>query len=44
MTDNKKALEIYKERKQAYLTNMTKENWIAFCDAEMVCMRLGVRI
>lgn len=44
MKDNNKALEIYKERKQAYLENMTKENWIAFCDAKMVCMRLGIRI
>lgn len=38
------ALEAYKEAKKRYLENMTEENWIAFCEAERLCMRLGVRI
>lgn len=38
------ALEAYKEAKKAYLENRTNENWKAFCDAKMVCMKLGVRI
>ena len=40
----KEALQIYKEKKNAYLQNQTKENWIAFCDAKMACMRFGVII
>ena len=38
------ALKDYKEAKKKYLENPTKENWIAFCDAKSVCMRLGIRI
>ena len=38
------ALQAYKSAKAAYISNMTPENWKAFCDAKMVCMRLGVLI
>lgn len=38
------ALEAYKVAKKAYLEDRTNENWIAFCEAKRVCMRLGVRI
>lgn len=38
------ALEAYKIAKRAYLENRTNENWKAFCDAKIVCMKLGVRI
>ena len=38
------ALKAYKEAKKAYLENMTSENWKAFCNAKIVCMRLGVII
>lgn len=34
----------YVECKNAYLKDMSKENWIAFCDTKKECMRLGVRI
>lgn len=45
MTTNKDlALNNYKERKKAYLENMTNENWLLYCDAKTVCMRLGIRI
>lgn len=40
----KKALENYKKAKQAYIDNMSSENWIAYCDTKTECMRLGVRI
>lgn len=40
----KDALDIYKKAKNNYLSNMTHENWIAFCEAERNCMLLGVRI
>lgn len=39
-----RALQDYKERKKAYLENMTQENWVAFCKAKTTCMCLGVRI
>ena len=38
------ALKDYKEAKKKYLDNPTKENWISFCDAKSVCMKLGIRI
>ena len=38
------ALKAYKEAKKAYLENMTRENWKAFCNSKIVCMRLGVII
>ena len=38
------ALNNYKEAKKNYLENTSKENWIKFCDAKTVCMKLGVRI
>lgn len=38
------ALAAYKEARAAYLADMTDANWIAFCDAKILCMRLGVRI
>ena len=44
MTDKERALNNYKEAKENYLSNMTNENWKAFCDAKRVCMLLGVRI
>ena len=40
----KQALENYKKAKQTYMDHASTENWIAYCDAKMVCMRLGVRI
>ena len=45
LQENKEnALNAYKEAKKAYLENMTSENWKAFCNAKIVCMRLGVII
>lgn len=46
MLEQKKteALKRYKKAKEIYLNNMSKENWIKFCDAKADCMRLGVRI
>lgn len=38
------ALANYKEKRIAYIENMTNENWIAFCEAKEKCMMLGVRI
>ena len=38
------ALANYKQAKKNYLDNNTYENWIIFCDARTICMRLGVRI
>lgn len=32
----------YIAAKKQYLQNMTKENWIKFCDAEILCAHLGV--
>lgn len=43
-TTMENALENYKNAKKAYLENRTNENWIAFCNAKTLCMRLGVRI
>ncbi len=40
----KNALQAYKEAKNNYLQNMTPENWKAFCDAKINCMKLGVII
>ena len=37
----------YKEYRQAwdaYLYNMTEENWKKFCDCKITCRRLGVII
>lgn len=43
-TSKVNALEAYKAAKKAYLENMSRENWIAFCEAKSVCMKLGVKI
>jgi hypothetical protein len=43
-TDKETALRMYKEFKAKYLESQTAENWRAFCDAKMVCMRLGIII
>ncbi len=43
-TEKVDALAIYKLAKAEYLANRTDENWKKFCDAKMVCMRLGCRI
>ena len=43
-TNKETALNNYKETKKAYLENRTNENWIAFCNAKMNCMKLGIRI
>lgn len=43
-TEKETALKIYKEKKNAYLQDMTPENWKAYCEAKTVCMLLGVRI
>lgn len=43
-TSKENALKAYKAARKVYLESMTKENWIVFCDAQSVCMRLGVRI
>lgn len=34
----------YKETRKAYLADMSKENWLRFCEAQNNCMRLGVLI
>lgn len=38
------ALKIYKEAKENYFNDASKENWITFCEARRNCMLLGVRI
>ena len=38
------ALENYKNARDVYMNNITKENWIKFCDAKRICMLLGVKI
>ena len=38
------ALAAYKGAKRAYAESMSKSDWIKFCDAKRVCMRLGVII
>lgn len=43
-TDKKSVLENYKEARKAYLLNRTQENWILFCNAKTLCMRMGIRI
>lgn len=40
----KQALETLKAAKSEYLVNMTRENWIKYCEAVKVCRLLGVRI
>lgn len=34
----------YKEARKACLADMSKENWLRFCEAQSKCMRLGVLI
>ena len=34
----------YKETRKAYLADMSKENWLRFCEAKINCRRLGVLI
>lgn len=43
-TTKENALNLYKLAKAEYLANRTDENWKKFCDAKIVCMRLGCRI
>lgn len=43
-TNKTNALEAYKTAKQAYLTERSDKNWITFCEAKALCMRLGIRI
>jgi hypothetical protein len=43
-TSKEIALSEYKEAKRNYLENMTKENWVKFCNAKTNCMLLGIRI
>lgn len=43
-TNREEALNNYKACKQQYLNDMSNENWIKFCDAKSVCMRLGIRL
>ncbi len=38
------ARALYKSTRSAYLENQTTENWRAFCEAQCLCARLGVRI
>ena len=38
------AIENYKKARAAYLENRTEENWIAFCDARILCRHLGCNI
>lgn len=42
--NKEEALKLYKEAKKKYLEDMSNENWVEFCNAKVVCMRLGVRI
>ena len=42
--NKEEALRVYKEAKLRYLSDRSNENWISFCDARRICMRLGVRI
>ena len=37
------ALKNYKEKRDAYMETISRENWIAFCDAKRVCRLMGVR-
>ena len=34
----------YIEARNNYIENRTNENWIAFCNAKILCCRLGVLI
>ena len=34
----------YIEARNNYMANRTNENWIAFCNAKILCRRLGVLI
>ena len=34
----------YKETRKAYFADMSKENWLRFCEAKINCIRLGVLI
>ena len=34
----------YIEARNNYIANRTNENWIAFCNAKILCRRLGVLI
>lgn len=43
-TDKKKALADYHQTAEKYTKNMSRENWILFCEAKKTCMLLGVRI
>lgn len=34
----------YIEARNNYIENRTSENWVAFCNAKVLCRRLGVLI
>lgn len=34
----------FRKARKAYLADMSKENWLRFCEAKSNCMRLGVLI
>lgn len=38
------AKELYRIRREDYMTNPTPENWKKYCDAKRYCMLLGVII
>ena len=38
------ALKNYKEKRDAYMETISRENWIAVCDAKRVCRLMGVRV
>lgn len=45
LTEKKaQAKAAYKAAKSRYMETMSKADWIVFCDAKTVCMRLGVII
>lgn len=45
LTEKKElAKEAYKAAKAKYLETMSKQDWVAFCDAKKACMLLGVII
>lgn len=38
------ALEAFKNAREAWMENQSNENWIAFCDAKLMCRRLGILV
>ena len=43
-TRKNEAKRNYIEARNNYMENRTNENWIAFCNAKILCRRLGVLI